>query len=172
MHLRNKKIYHFLTFFLTVLLMSTGSALIAQEQLPATSVYNSYNQLPYATISYNSAQKNTKGWKIISKPLEQLNDPGYINRPYHNPNLIQQREAQQKQAALKKAQAEKVRQQEYNRELTGICQNVIRNQIRRRYTMAGPINITRYKVTSRKVVPFKDYKQACVNYRKKLRSCY
>lgn len=155
--------------FLAIVICSIQPAK-TQERVSSQQVYSSIENLPYASTYYsvNSVKRTT--WKVTSSYPTEVNVNNYIKKPYHNPNLIKELEAKKKLEEQQKAELARQKEQEYQNQLRNMCVFSYQTRRNRRaITYAGVHNVRPNTVMSRQVVPFNDFRDACIGLYKEHR---
>lgn len=152
------------TFIFTLIAITIFSGLcntsLAQDSNYAGSVYTSLSTLPSTTSIYGNENSNKAGWKIIKNVTKTENSSGYIKRPYHNPNLLNELNEKENVARANKLQEEQINKQNYQKQLQAMCKNSLREK---RLNHRG-FKYLNQKASPRIVVSFNDYKNACKTY--------
>lgn len=161
--------YRLTLLIIAILILSTtinSQEAMSQDRFSANRAGAYGGMLPYVAMpnDVNTAPKQQE-WKLVGPYPQPVSGEGYIQRPYHNPNLIEENEnarALQQQQAQEAARAEAIRKQN---QMARMCQfSFAARRARNGYMQGGPAVITPYKVYSREVVSQADYRNACTQY--------
>lgn len=129
------------------------------------------NLLPVASMNSSTSRSYKKSWKATKKQ-QFVKTAGYINRPYHNPDLVQQKREQRRQAALRKQQEQARKLKEKNEVLKNMCYFAMMSNRNRNYVQGGPQMVMSRQVFPRTVMNYSDYKNVCIPLRRKIRDDY
>lgn len=160
-----------LAIIVTAFMAVSTQFAFAQKIADSEGIYSSSAPLPYAKLTYSKNEVKKQEWKIVGPAQKYISATGYIKKPYHNPNLIEEKEQQRQQEAERKAMLAKQQEQQRQQELQQMAQNAAMLRRKQRgFHYFGPVYVSSRQVSSRQVVPFSEYKKAAIDYYKNNRN--